>query len=205
MKDKNLVWYLGYGSNILDERFHCYITGGQPTGSDKSYSGCRDQTLPKDNKSTTINHELYFAKESPTWKSGGVGFIRIDSNNLATTFARMYLVTKQQLENIAKQETSSTDFLTINFEEAILNGNTILKTPSWYGKLLYLGKDKDYPVFTLTNENNLTTTIKPSVEYLQTIIKGIQQTRKTSKQQIVDYLIDKEVLMEITPERNYKI
>ena len=103
----------------------------------------------------------------------------------------MYLVTKQQLEDIAKQETSSTDFLTINFEEAILNGNTIFKTRSWYGKLLYLCNDNEYPVFTLTNENNLTTPIKPSTEYLQTIIKGIQQTHKISEQEIVGYFIDK--------------
>ena len=60
MTDKNLVWYIGYGSNLSKERFLCYITGGQPIGNAKSYEGCRDKTLPISDKSIIINNDLYF-------------------------------------------------------------------------------------------------------------------------------------------------
>lgn len=192
MSDKNLVWYVGFGSNIFRERLLCYITGGQPTDSQKTYEGCRDTSLPKDDKPTTINHELYFAKKkSTTWGNGGVGFINIDTNNEVTTYARMYLITRQQLADIAKQETNSSEYLSINFDKAISNGNTIFKTPSWYGNLLYLGDNNGHPIFTLTNESNLTDSTKPSAVYLRTIIRGIQQTHKLTSQEIVNYLIDK--------------
>lgn len=191
MTDKNLVWYVGFGSNIFKNRFLCYITGGQPIGSQKNYEGCRDTELSNNDKPTTINNELYFAKNSTSWQNGGVGFVNIETNSATTTFARMYLVTKQQLEDIAKQETGSQDYLTINFEEAISTGNTIFKTSSWYGNLLHLGDDTGHPIFTLTNQNNLIETTKPSAEYLQIIVKGLQQTHKLTKQEIVNYFIDK--------------
>lgn len=188
---KNLVWYVGFGSNIFEDRFICYITGGQPVGSQKNYNGCRDKEIPKNSKPITINHELYFAKNSSSWQNGGVAFVNIDANIAAKTFARMYLVTKQQLEDIAKQETNSDEYIIINFDEAISTGNTIFKNPSWYGKLLYLGEYDKNPIFTLTNENNLTQSTKPSAEYLQTIIKGIQQSHNLTIQEIVNYLMSK--------------
>ncbi|MBL0236650.1 MAG: hypothetical protein IPQ02_08595 [Saprospiraceae bacterium] len=37
------IWYASYGSNLLEERFQCYIKGGMPKGSTKTYLGCRIQ------------------------------------------------------------------------------------------------------------------------------------------------------------------
>jgi hypothetical protein len=34
--DTRLVWYAGYGSNLLRRRFDCYIKGGKPEGSGKT-------------------------------------------------------------------------------------------------------------------------------------------------------------------------
>ena len=96
MVESNLVWYLSYGSNILAERFHCYISGGQPQGSQKIYEGCRDTSRPRRDKPTTINYELYFSKNSPVWDNGGVAFIKDELNRNTTSFARVYLITKQQ-------------------------------------------------------------------------------------------------------------
>ena len=39
--DEELVWYLSYGSNLLEERFLCYIEGGTPPGSKSFHSGSR--------------------------------------------------------------------------------------------------------------------------------------------------------------------
>ncbi len=191
MTDNDLVWYVGYGSNILRERFLCYITGGQPAGSHKTHEGCRDKNLPVDDKPTVINHELYFAKNSSSWQNGGIGFVNGNANSAITTYSRMYLLTKQQLEDVAKQENDSEDFVILNFEEAITNGYTIFKSPSWYGNLLYLGEYNQHPVFTLTSKTIFTPATKPSLEYLTTIIKGIQQTHRLTTEELVNYLIGK--------------
>lgn len=182
---------MGYGSNIDRDRFLCYIVGGQPAGSQRSYEGCRDNTPPVDDKPIIIDHELYFSKRSSVWENGGVGFINVSSTNGTITFARMYLVTRQQLADIAKQETSSAEYLDINLEEAIGAGSTIFKTNSWYGRLIHLGNDKGYPVFTLTNETNLQESTRPSPSYLRTIIRGINQIYELKPQEIVDYLVSK--------------
>lgn len=58
MAENDLVRYLSYGSNILAERFQCYILGGQPPGSQKAYEGCRDTSMPRRVKPTTINYKL---------------------------------------------------------------------------------------------------------------------------------------------------
>ena len=39
--DEELVWYLSYGSNLLEERFLCYIEEGTPPGSKSFHSGSR--------------------------------------------------------------------------------------------------------------------------------------------------------------------
>jgi hypothetical protein len=191
MIDSNLVWYVGYGSNILTERFHYYIEGGELEGSQRTYDGCRDASLPTQHKSTTINHELYFSKHSEVWDRGGVAFVNIEPSNSVTTLARMYLITRQQLEDVAKQETNSENYLTIDFVEAITSGSTVFKSPSWYGKLLHLGDDNGYPVFTLTNEITLQESSRPSAAYLKTIVKGIKLSLKHSTVDLVDYFITK--------------
>ena len=191
MSDGNLVWYVGYGSNILKERFLCYIKGGQPEGSSKTHEGCRDKSLPIDDKPTILNHELYFAKNSSSWQNGGIGFVNMEENNAVLTLARMYLVTRQQLEDIAKQETDSAELVSLNLEEAITHGYTIFKSPSWYGNLLYLGEHDQHPVFTLTSECIFTKATQPGIEYLTTIIKGIQQTHGLTTEELVGYLMGK--------------
>ncbi len=45
---KDYVWYACYGSNLLYERFKCYILGGTFNGNGRYHDGCQDKTLPKD-------------------------------------------------------------------------------------------------------------------------------------------------------------
>ena len=44
MNSQDQIWYACYGSSILEERFLCYIQGGQPNGTRTIYDGCRDKT-----------------------------------------------------------------------------------------------------------------------------------------------------------------
>jgi|ADGO01.1.fsa_nt_gi hypothetical protein len=56
------VWYASYGSNTLPGRFYYYIEGGLFPCNSILYEGCRDKSLPLDEKPITIPHSLYFAK-----------------------------------------------------------------------------------------------------------------------------------------------
>lgn len=185
LQDK--IWYACYGSNILEERFICYIKGGQPKGARTKYEGCTDKTLPADNEDFYICSELYFARESSNWENGGVAFIRTLFKPQTSTIGRIFLITKGQLIDIAKQETKTTTELTIDFDRAIKDGSYIFKRPSWYGNLLYLGQQDDYPIFTLTNENDLQPATRPSKSYLKTICEGIREAHNFDNTTIFDY------------------
>lgn len=199
IKKEKYIWYASYGSNILEERFLCYIQGGQPKGSAKTYDGSSDKSLPIDKEEIFINSELYFAKKSKSWDNGGVGFIKTNFDPKHQTLARMYLITKEQFIDIVKQETENDGELNINFDKALIDGSLIFKEGSWYGNLIYIGTQYDYPIFTFTNQDNLTPTTKPNENYLRTIINGIQETYDhLNTEEITDYLITKQGI-----ENNY--
>lgn len=189
LQDK--VWYACYGSNLLEERFLCYIKGGQPKGTKTTYEGCSDKTIPTDNEEFYISSELYFAKKSGNWENGGVAFIRTLLEPQASTIGRIYLVTKEQLIGIARQETSTKTELTIDFDKAIENGSYIFKRPSWYSNIIYLGQQNGYPIFTLINENDLQQLTKPSKNYIKTISEGIKEAHNFDDKTILEYLRSK--------------
>ncbi|WP_026969809.1 hypothetical protein [Algoriphagus terrigena] len=186
LQDK--VWYACYGSNLLEERFLCYIKGGQPKGAMTTYVGCTDKAIPTDNEDFYICSELYFAKGSKNWDNGGVAFIRTLFGPQASTIGRVYLVTRGQLIDIARQETNTKNELTIDFDKAIEDGYYIFKQKSWYGNLVYLGQQNDYPIFTLTNENDLQPLTKPSRNYIKTISEGIKEAHNFDDKTILEYL-----------------
>lgn len=188
----NQIWYASYGSNLLAERFYCYIRGGCPTGSNKTYLGCRDKTLPVDDEEVYINSELYFAKTSSTWNNGGVGFIKVDFDPKVATLGRMYLITKEQFIDVVKQETANADELIIDFNTAIKEGTLIIKKGSWYGNIIYLGDQYGSPIFTFTHETEISKKTKPSESYLATIVRGINEVFNLNAAEVFEYLISKE-------------
>lgn len=191
-KEKEHIWYASYGSNLLEERFLCYIQGGKPKGAAKSYLGCTDKTLPIDNEEIYICSEMYFAKSSRNWEDEGVAFIKTDFDEQQQTLGRMYLITKGQFIDIVKQETDFKGNLTIDFDGAISGGSLVFKKGSWYGNIIFLGNQHNNPIFTFTHQDNILPTTKPSSNYLKTIIKGIHETYDhLNTAEIVDYLISK--------------
>lgn len=187
----NYIWYASYGSNLLEERFLCYIKGGQPKGTNKMYLGCKDKSMPKDNKEFYITSNLYFAKSSRNWENGGVCFINTNFIDSAKTLSRIYLITEEQFIDVVKQEIEFSDKLIIDFEKIKKKGSYVIKKNSWYGNIIFLGIYNNYPIYTFTNEINLKDINKPSKSYLQTIIKGIIETHKLSSIEVFDYLSDK--------------
>ena len=84
------VWYASFGSNILLERFECYLRGGRIDGMVRDMPGSRDPTPPLASSFwVDVPHRLFFAHSSPTWAGGGVAFMDVDTlvdPGMATAF-----------------------------------------------------------------------------------------------------------------------
>lgn len=87
---RDYVWYACYGSNLLSSRFDEYI---QNTTS---------KAQPVESKPIILPYELYFAKQSSRWDHKGVAFI--DSEKSGHTYGWMYLITREQYEQIKARE-----------------------------------------------------------------------------------------------------
>lgn len=183
------VWYASYGSNLLKKRFSCYIAGGTPEGAQREYAGCTDKNLPEASKPITINAELYFARQSKTWHGGGVAFIKPTEDPDMNTLGRMYLITAEQFSEVVKQEIRLKEDLVIDLEELAAKGSLLLNERSWYNKLLFLGRENGYPIFTFTNKDYLKDEINPPHEtYHSTIAAGLRETYGMTDLEIKEYL-----------------
>ena len=168
------VWYVGYGSNLHEQRFLCYITGGTPSFGGKPNKGCKDKTPPTENKSMIIPYKLYFAlpgtnTSTTTWGTGGVAFIDPKKNQAVNTFCRMWKLTTQQYQEVKDQEGIS-----------------------WYNNEIPLGYDCGIPIYTVTNGAVLPNVLCPSDAYIKTIVLGLRETYKLSDKDIAQYLMGKD-------------
>lgn len=171
---KSKVWYVGYGSNLSEQRFLCYIEGGTPLFGKKKYKGCTDKTLPIERRSKIIHYPLYFAlpqgeTKTENWGDGGVAFIRLQKDVNTETLCRMWKITKEQYEQVRNQEGRSW----YNYDE------------------IPLGEEEGIPIYAVTNKDNLDNVLLPSESYLKTIALGLKETYKFDNEEIANYLIDK--------------
>jgi len=153
---ESLVWYASYGSNIMYERFLCYIQGGTFYANKKPYEGCTDTTPPRSSKAVIIPYQMYFGNESSSWKNEngeetGVAFL--DTSTKGITLGRMYLITEAQFKEVWKKEGCSS---------------------SWYDKVVELGEYEGYPVKTFTNSARRSENA-PCKEYVDVINRGIKE------------------------------
>jgi hypothetical protein len=181
------IWYLSYGSNILEQRFLCYIKGGIPKGIDKKYEGCRDMTLPQASEEIYITGELYFAKSSTTWKNKGVAFL--SQNSEMQTKAKMYLITEEQLVDVIKQENNSEIDFKIDYEELEKSESITIAGINWYNKILFLGKKENSPIVTFTHENDefLNQINCPDEIYLKIIMEGLMESFNCNEFDLLEY------------------
>lgn len=152
---RNYVWYACYGSNLSKERFMKYINGDK-TSSGIRRDGCSDKTPPSDEKPITLKYPIYFANHSSKWDGKGVAFL--DISKKGRSYGKMYLITKEQFEEIHLQE-----------------GNV----PNWYNEIVDLGLDGGIPIKTITHSPRHLEEVMPSKAYLEVIKKGIQETYPT--------------------------
>ncbi|MFZ0489684.1 MAG: hypothetical protein WBV47_03815 [Salegentibacter sp.] len=200
-KKKNMVWYACYGSNLLKERFQCYISGGRPKNAKRVYPGCSDRNFSGISNPIRIAGELYFAKASKTWSGGGAGFIYTNGDNEAETLGRRYLITEEQFIELVQQEIKFEGAFHIDLNEVRSRGFLDMKNDSWYGKILYLGEKEGSPVFTFTNEVFLQDEINaPHPFYLKIIIEGLKETYKMTNLEIEEYLRHKKGIKDFPVE-----
>jgi hypothetical protein len=182
------IWYASYGSNTLNERFYCYLKGGQIAGNNRKFKGCRDPSLPIDESPVLFNHALYFAKRSGSWNGGGVAFVNVESSPDQRTLGKMFLIKKCQLPEILQQENNRDVIPVIDFDELLRTGSTIAWNDAWYGRLIYLGTKRSHGIVTFTHATNQNVFRSPSREYLETIIKGLRTSHSLSNQDLATYL-----------------
>lgn len=188
----NEIWYACYGSNIREGRFMCYINGGTPPGALRNFTGCSDKSIPKQSKTISIDHEMYFAKKSPTWNGGGICFLMPEKDGNIETLGRTYLINSSQFIDLVRQELKFEGDLVIDFEELVEKGSYNCMTDGRYGLLLYLGEIEGKPVVSFTSEIYLEDEINPPNEaYLSTIIKGLQEIYNLDETEIVEYFSNK--------------
>lgn len=162
------IWYAGYGSNLCHERFMAYI---QRTTSKQN---------PLATKRMLFSHPIYFAKQSSRWGKAGVAFL--DTDSLGSSYGIMYLITREQFEEIHKMEGQL-----------------------WYNKTHFISKDEmGIDIVTLTHDSRLED-VQPSKEYLEIIGNGIKNVFQLDVSKINQYLHTPYLDMDYSTENVDKI
>jgi len=174
-KNKIFVWYAGYGSNLSEQRFSCYIQGGKPTYGKITDNPCSDSDLPSENHPFTIPYRLYFAlppkkKKTNNWGQGGVAYIEPneEKNKDNWTKGRIWKISRDQYDEVKIKEGAS------------------------YNHEIYIDNRDGIPIITITNQNRLSNVLAPSESYIKTIMEGLMETYDMDDDAIVSYLIEKE-------------
>jgi len=191
LKNKEYVWYLSYGSNLNKHRFYCYILGGQPPGSMETEKGCKDATVSVHVRGKTIPHEMVFAGTSTRWNNKGVAAIDPKKDPTTLTYGRMYLITKDQFFDLIKQENYIPLNQKVDWTLPTEGEEKILLPQNWYGKLLHLGDEEGYPIYTFTilEDFNEIQINPPDGSYIKIIQKGLEESHIFSLWEVEKYFM----------------
>ena len=186
------VWYVCYGSNLLEKRFLCYIKGGIMPGSLYGERGAKNQRLPERIEPCIIHHELFFAYNIPKWNGSGVAFIDSNFSDQACTYAKKYLIEEEQFWDVVRQENGIEENvpIEIDYNELKKNGSMVIFKDKLYGKIVYFGDADEIPMYSFTcfpasEEINKMPLYGP---YYEVISDGLKETYNFSDQEIEEYL-----------------
>ena len=182
----DLVWYVAYGSNISGERFDCYVAGGSPPGSLRSYPGFRDPTPPRDAVSVTVPGGIYFAGQSRVW-AGGTAFY--DSGIDGEVAARAYLIDATQFGDLAEQEMLR-EPLDDRDLSVVLSSGRHAYGEGRYETLLRVGERAGRPMLTVSAPWTAATAelAAPTPDYLRTIGNGLAEAHGWEPDAVGSYL-----------------
>jgi succinyl-diaminopimelate desuccinylase len=183
------VWYVTYGSGLSKENFVCTIAGGKPIGGRKEYIGCRDKTMPIKDTFISLPYEIYFAGDARYW-GGAHAYLSTTSQKNAHTLARAYLITVEQLEDIAAQENLQRTSLRLPLAVAIRDGHTPINNVTGeraYDELLYCGLEANIPMFTLTAMQEDAPRQLPTDAYALVLCSGLSQNPDFNIESAIDF------------------
>ena len=169
---KDYVWYVSYGSNMLRERFLCYIEGGSYEGS-RYHPPCEDTSHPIAVKAIDIPFDMYFANHSGSWENAGVSFL--DTTKKGKALGVAYLITRAQFRHVAARENCG------RYPQED-------ESYGWYENIIDLGKMEGFEVKTVTNRT-LRPYNEPCQAYWDTLYEGIRKNwPDMADEDIEDYL-----------------
>ena len=191
---QDLVWYVAYGSNLSAARFGCYLAGGCPPGSFRTYEGCRDRSPPRRADGVLLPGGLTFAGASSVW-GGGMAFF--DPTADATVAARAYQVTFGQFSDIVAQEARHP----VAEDLVLSEGTRQWPTPSGvYETVLHLDDRNGLPMLTITSLQELDPK-PPTAAYLRMVLAGLGEAFGWEPDRCVAYLLGaRGITPEWTPE-----
>ena len=168
---KEYVWYVSYGSNMLYDRFLCYIKGGCFEGSSSYRRACKDTSSPIEKRAIDIQYDMYFGNYSGSWEGCGVSFL--DTSKEGHALGVAYLITLEQFEHVAAEENGG------RFPDGYGN---------WYEDIISLGEMDGHEMLTISN-HELRDYNEPCEEYLNTLKRGIRENwSEMSEEDINSYL-----------------
>lgn len=184
----DLVWYVAYGSNVSAERFGCYVSGGSPAGSLRTYPGFRDPTPPRESIAVTVPGGIYFAGRSRVW-TGGTAFY--DSGMAGEVAARAYLIGATQFGDLAEQEMLR-EPLDDRDLSVVLDSGRHAYGPGRYETLLRVGERDGLPMLTVSAPWTAETAelAAPTPDYLRTIACGLAASHGWDADAVGRYLAD---------------
>lgn len=197
--EDRLVWYAGYGSNLLRRRFECYIYGGTPEGSTRKYPGCRDKTPPRGDQQIRLGYQLYFANYSEAW-GGAIAFIRRAASD-AVTYARMYLISYGQFNDVVRQENQRKvpgKTIVPSYDELADASEWSITDLRVYDRLIVVGTQDAHPILTFSTTHNDFALGAPSEVYINMIVAGLEETYPClRKSEIIEYLGEAEGIHDV--------
>ncbi|KAF4382120.1 hypothetical protein F8388_001265 [Cannabis sativa] len=200
------IWYASFGSNMWQPRFNCYIEGGQVEGMTKPCSGAVDKTLPKEILWKTFPRRLFFGRDfSQTWGPGGVAFVSVESNIQEKVYMCLYRITLEQFNDVLLQENSKSlpissplfDLSALNsFTNGESNSAEVNLESGWYRRVVYLGKDHDIPILSMTCKQSEFESFKsgeltlraPAEGYAKTLVRGLVEGKQLSEAEAMAYI-----------------
>ena len=179
---------MSYGSNLHRARFQSYLEGGRMPGGRRADAGCRDPSPPQADEPVFLPYPLYFSGESRVW-GGGVAFLDHLPGEHDMTYARMYLITGEQFEDLVAQE-SKRLHATVDWTGLVREGRTSAGTGR-YDELVVVGDRDGVPMVTFTHPVPMADVhlARPEAGYLRVLAEGLRDCHHLTDPDIADYLL----------------
>ena len=107
MHASDTVWYVAYGSNLLEARFLSYLAGCDDGPAWGSHRGARDPSPPSGDRRVVVPHPVFFGGHSRKWQ-GGCCFCRAEppEPGRLPVVGRAWRITWDQMTDVVAQETN---------------------------------------------------------------------------------------------------